>query len=492
MITALPLLHRRLRPFLFRLLLLLGLMALAGGRLEAATPSANLADFDWLTAAIERNYSGWPTKTEGERKAELDALTARLRAQVASGDEADFRQSLKRWLAWFDDGHLQLQWASAPETPPWKTRRRALDEKTALARLNALGTAADPVEGLWLIDDRYRLAVLRRDRSAQIFDAVILSTAAETWTPGEVKAVLTRAADGSYALLYGAGDRTEVALQARLRSNGDVLDVDELGQWRRVQATPEAQKAAERRWPGDAFLLERIDDATLNLRLPSFHASHLDAIRKLIADNAAELERTPQLIIDVRGNGGGSDFTYDPVLPYLYTRPIWRIGVELRVSADNARLRGETARTLESASPEAARLLASESQRMQSASQFFLPREPAVEIVRLDQVLPNPARIAVLIDRAGSSAENFIMDARQSRKVVLMGQENSADVIDYGEMMGMPAPSGRFELHWATTRSLRLPGDPVDPHGIAPDILIPADVEDPVAYAAKELARRAD
>lgn len=492
MLTALLPTHSRLSLFLLLCSLCLGLIALAASPLRAATPSRNLADFDWMTAAIERNYSGWPSKTDGARKAELDALAARLRARVASGGDADFRQSLEQWLAWFDDGHLRLQWAAAPASVPWRTRRRALDEKTARARLNALGPAADPVEGLWLIDDRYRLAVLRRDRSAQVFDAVILSTAAETWTPGEVKAVLTRAADGSYALLYGAGDRTQVPLQGKLRSNGDVLEVDELGQWRRVQADVGAQKAAERRWPGDAFLIERVDDVTLYLRLPSFHASHLDAIRKLIADHAAELARTPQLIIDIRGNGGGSDFTYDPVLPYLYTRPIWRIGVELRVSADNARLRGETARKLESASPEAARLLASESQRMQSASQAFLPREPAVEIVRLDQVLPNPARIAVLVDRAGSSAENFIMDARQSRKVVLMGQENSAGVIDYGEMMGMPAPSSRFELHWATTRSLRLPGDPVDPHGIAPDILIPADIEDPVAYAAKELARRAD
>lgn len=84
------------------------------------------------------------------------------------------------------------------------------------------------------------------------------------------------------------------------------------------------------------------------------------------------------------------------------------------------------------------------------------------------------------------------MDARQSRKVVLMGQENSAGVIDYGQMMGMPAPSGRFELRWATTRSLRLPGDPVDPHGIAPDILIPMNVDDPVLYAAKQLAKSAD
>lgn len=492
MLTPLLLPHSRLRLPVLLISLCLGLVALAASPLRGATPSGNLADFDWVTAAVERNYSGWPSKTEGARKAELDALTAQLRTRVASGDDAVFRQSLEQWLAWFDDGHLRLQWASAPDALPWRTRRRALDEQAARARLNALGGASDPVEGLWLIDDRYRLAVLRRDRSAQVFDAVILSTAAENWTPGEVKAVLTRKADGSYALRYGTGDRTEVPLQGQLRSNGDVLDVGELGLWRRVQPDSAAQKAAERRWPGDAFLLERTDDATLYLRLSSFHASHLDAIRKLIADNAIELARTPQLIIDIRGNGGGSDFTYDPVLPYLYTRPIWRIGVELRVSADNARLRGETARQLESASPEAARLLASESQRMQSVSQAFLPREPAVEIVRFDSVMPNPERIAVLVDRAGSSAENFIMDARQSRKVVLMGQENSAGVIDYGEMMGMPAPSGRFELHWATTRSLRLPGDPVDPHGIAPDVLIPADVEDPVAYAAKALARRAD
>lgn len=445
-----------------------------------------------MTATIERNYAGWPTKTDGQRKAELDQLTAQLRSRVAQGDEAAFRESLQRWLTWFDDGHLQLQWNAAANAPPWRTIRRPIDEGTARSRLKALGAAVSPVEGLWTIDDRYRLAVLRRDRAARTFDAINLATTAETWSPGEVKAVLTRQSDGSFALRYGAGDRTEIALQGHLRGNGDVLEVSELGLWRRVFDDPSRQRAAERRWPGDTFAIERMDPATLYLRLPSFHASHLDTIRKLIADHTAELAATPQLVIDIRGNGGGSDFTYDPVLPYLYTRPIWRIGVELKVSADNARLRGETARDLESASPEAARLLASESARMRTATGTFIAREPQVEIVRLGDVRPNPARIAVLIDRAGSSAENFILDARQSRKVVLMGQENSAGVIDYGEMMGMPAPSGRFVLNWATTRSLRLPGDPVDPHGIAPDVLIPADVEDLVAYAASELARRAD
>jgi hypothetical protein len=81
--------------------------------------------------------------------------------------------------------------------------------------------------------------------------------------------------------------------------------------------------------------------------------------------------------------------------------------------------------------------------------------------VLLDGSLPNSARVAFLSDGIGTSAGNFIIDARQSRKGTLMGQANSAGVIDFGEMMTAPAPSGRFQLAWATTRSLRLPHDPV-------------------------------
>jgi len=69
----------------------------------------------------------------------------------------------------------------------------------------------------------------------------------------------------------------------------------------------------------------------------------------------------------------------------------------------------------------------------------------------------------------------------------LMGQENSAGVIDHGEMMSMEAPSRRFTLAWATTRSLRLPYDPVDPDGIPPDVLIPNDIADPVMWAAQRI-----
>lgn len=435
-------------------------------------------------AKVAENYAGWETKTAGTCRSELDALTVRLRDQVATGDDAAARAAIEQWLAWFEDGHLRLDWAAAEEAPPWAVPARGLSEADARAALARSGADLRPIEGLWAIDDRYRLAVLRREGEAKVFDAVVLSSASETWAPGDVKAVLTERADGSFAIRYGAGDRTEIALRGKLVSRNDVLDIAGLGIWRRIIDDPTEAEAALRRWPGEDFAITRVDADTLYLRLPSFGDADTETVRELIEARAAELAATPQLIIDVRGNGGGSDFVYDPVLPLLYTRPIWRIGVEVKVSADNARLRREAGERLAAVSPQASRTLIEESERMAGTTATFIRREPPVEVVRLAGPLANPARIAVLVDRAGSSAENFIMDARQSRKVTLMGQENSAGVIDYGEMMGSPAPSGRFALLWATTRSLRLPGDPVDPQGIAADVPIPKDVADPVKWAA--------
>lgn len=468
---------------------LLGLLLAASSAGVRAQGNPNLADFDFVVATVEANYAGWPTKTTGSKGEELAALTARLRQSLTPGNDAQLRQAVDIWIAWFDDGHLQAQWNLATSDKQWRAARRLLPEPAAQARLAKLGAARHPVEGIWTIDDRYRLAVLRDDGTPARFLATVLATSAKGWQPGDTKAILTERGDGSFALRYGAGDRTELTLTARLVSRNDVLDLGELGIWRRVHDDPETALAALHRYPGEEFTLVPLGAETLYLRLPSFGASYTDTVRDLIEQNRALLAATPNLIIDVRRNGGGSDFVYDPVLPWIATRPIWRVGVEIRASPLNQRLRREVADQIAATSPDAARALREESDRMEGNPAPFIRREPPVEIVRFAEALPYPARIATLIDGAGSSAENFILDARQSRKVTLMGQENSAGVIDFGEMMAMPAPSGRFQLAWATTRSLRLPDDPVDPDGIAPDVRIPADADDPVASAAAWLSR---
>lgn len=456
-----------------------------------ATPLSrrNLEDFDFVVAKVAENYAGWEAKTAGPCRAELDALTARLRQQVATGDDTAARAAIEQWVAWFNDGHLRIDWTAADErssrTFPLR-RRNAADARATLTRQ---GDRLRLIEGLWAIDDQYELAVVRQDEGANVYYAIVLSSVAETWSPGDVKAVLTERADGSFLVRYGMSDRTEIFARGQLVSRNEVLEIAGLGFWRRKNDDPAEAEAARHRWPDDSFAITRIAADTLYLRLPSFNDAHTQTVRELIEAWAGELAATPHLIIDVRGNGGGSDFVYDPVLPLIYTRPIWRLGVEVRVSPDNERLRREVGERLATVSPDVSRALLEESDRMARTTEPFIRREPPVEVVRLNGPLANPAKVVLLIDRAGSSAENFIIDARQSRKVTLMGQENSAGVIDYGEMMTTAAPSGRFALLWATTRSLRLPGDPVDPHGIAPDVTIPEGVADPVRWASERLRR---
>lgn len=102
-----------------------------------------------------------------------------------------------------------------------------------------------------------------------------------------------------------------------------------------------------------------------------------------------------------------------------------------------------------------------------------------------------PQRVAVLIDNmCGSSCEQFILTVRQSFSVKLVGRSNTTGVIDYSNMRPRGLPSGQRRLMYATSRSNRLPGFPIDGIGISPDIYLPGLA--PADNAADvELVRRA-
>lgn len=82
----------------------------------------------------------------------------------------------------------------------------------------------------------------------------------------------------------------------------------------------------------------------------------------------------------------------------------------------------------------------------------------------------------------GSSCEEFVLAVRQSFKVKLFGQSTYGS-LDYSNLRPHALPSGRRRLMYATSRSLRLPTQPVDVSGIAPDQWLPAPVDEPSARA---------
>lgn len=234
--------------------------------------------------------------------------------------------------------------------------------------------------------------------------------------------------------------------------------------------------------PGPDFAFERLSDETVMLRVPSFSTEYAEQFEALLSTHHDTIISTPNLLIDLRRNSGGSDAMYQRLMSYLYTRPIYSIGVELRASERNlAHLRG----LLEESGGEgdvAAIVRLVIEQAAGSDSDWVSLYERDFTISTYPQVYTYPKRVVVLIEGAGSSGDQFAIDARASRKVTLMGWP-SAGVIDYSNVITATAPSGNFMLAWPMTRSMRLPDESFDNVGVQPDVQFNEDIEDEIGAA---------
>lgn len=225
-----------------------------------------------------------------------------------------------------------------------------------------------------------------------------------------------------------------------------------------------------------------LDDSTAVLRLATLDVRYRPVTDSIIAANRARLLATPFLIVDMRGNPGGCTCVYDSLTPLLYTGPITLQGADMLASADNiAFLRkwvADNPLSREDRDAYRADLRHMAGHRGQLVT---LARDT---VIRRDTVYPMPRRIAVLVDSGcASSCEDFVLEAEQSAKVTVLGTSHTAGALDYGNVHNMPLPGWRV-VRIPSTRDRRLrTGPPLANVGIAPDVLIPAGMSDPVAFA---------
>lgn len=92
----------------------------------------------------------------------------------------------------------------------------------------------------------------------------------------------------------------------------------------------------------------------------------------------------------------------------------------------------------------------------------------------MDTVYSMPRNIGIIINEVNASAaEQFLLFAQQSDKVILFGNANTAGILDYSNITPNPLPSNNYQLWCPMTRSKRLPENPIDNIGITPDVNIP-------------------
>lgn len=246
--------------------------------------------------------------------------------------------------------------------------------------------------------------------------------------------------------------------------------------------TPDSEFTA--REPTDESpTVEALSEQTLLLRLPSFDEQYQQPLAQLLNTHRPLLQRCKNWVIDMRYNGGGSDWTYYSLLPWLNSGEVVSIGTEWLATPLNIQCReaqkDQLART--GGNEEVVAYLATAIERMRQAPSgtFVNPEVEDTNFERCGAVeAQRPSRVAILIGPdCGSSGEEFLLTARQSFAVKLIGQPTYG-ALDISNLVLHDLPESGIKLVHAISRSRRLPDYPVDNIGVLPDIYLPTTDQD--------------
>ena len=217
------------------------------------------------------------------------------------------------------------------------------------------------------------------------------------------------------------------------------------------------------------FMHCRVDEDTYLIRFPSCDLTDAEIAGVRAAVAAYRASGCENLVVDIRGNMGGSDNAYEPLLKLLYDHEGTEDAMEYRVSDIAIAHVREFAGNTERGRRKVARM------ERTPAGEFL--EEGKTYRIHYDSVSLVPRRAALIVDgRVASSGEQLVLEVRaSSRRTTVYGQDNTLGCLDYSncEILYFPRDTARWMIV-PVTRSKRIPaGRGIDREGIAPDVRIP-------------------
>jgi hypothetical protein len=422
-----------------------------------------------LNQMLKEDYPGWDDKTNNERFQQFhDSLYQALRNEK---DPFLCYRKLNALILFLKDRHLSLGINPSPEIN--KSIRQFYSNIKEEVSPVPDDSFSDPIKGLWELKGGGTFYRIRFTGNKQMgYSGVIVQSDSLYWFPGQVKVFVNRTQDANqYIGKTFLRDHTAADVAVRVLAP-NILDFGAYGIWQRVGDSLQDLESKKAIWERQQVAAKQIGKNTLYLKVPSFDLPFFEPVKKVV-DSLKRTALPANMIIDLRDNGGGSILVSNMLLDYVYTGPIKMAGSAFKTSERNIKdqealvsnkLINNKFDTVEFKERIA---------KYRAAPNSLFTTDEDYEIT-MDSVYVFPNRVYILMNRfSGSATELFILQARQSGKVTLVG-ENTRGAIDYTNL-GSPhqLPCSFFYYRVPMFRNSSVNTDPIDGTGIPPGISVP-------------------
>ncbi len=460
--------------------ILIILITLLINKFAISQSSDCLKDFDFLVKKIEADYPGYNDKVTDTNRSQLMLLEKEIRKKITMHPDS-CGYYYNDYTEFFKDHHLRVSRIrkennQQPEIMDVSTYGKNI--YTNVDSLQQISKNATGIEGVWEGFGQDFFVI----RDGLKYVGVVVNS--QDWKSGQILYEFEPINDTVFdvinyslvkdskiykrkASLHLTGKVLEMHNDTRFvrKSDSDIMDKSVLDSY--VPIFPNGRNT----YPVALYL----DDSTYYLRIPSFYNN---TGNEFVLKHWNEIASRPNLIIDIRNNGGGQDNFYEELAKLIYTKSYESKGVEWYASKGNIKNFEDAMKNGEiNNGEEGMKWTKALVDVMKNNVGGYVTHPYSANdnyMVQDDTVYSMPRNVGIIINEGNaSSAEQFLLAAKQSEKVILFGNRNTAGVLDYSNITPNSLPSNNYQLWCPMTRSKRLPENPIDNIGIAPNVIIP-------------------
>jgi hypothetical protein len=431
-----------------------------------------------LITKVENEYPGFSVKTI--ERLPYEELKQRLKYEAPKTDDGGCEKVLKKYTDFFKDPHLWVGSNGSPFSSGNGNPAESIVVNIPDFR-SKIKFTGDALEGVWSTEG-YKIGIKKGAENG--YTGFIIEAESALWKAGNIKFKLFSDGSFEYLLLNRAKRKGRYSIYKE-----GILFLDAVGM-ALVREIPSpvvsATRVEEKLNELAGFYFKKLSGRTSILKLPSFEYQNLGKIDELISRNHAVIEESENLIIDVRGNPGGTTDAYQKLLPYISGKSIRNTGTEFLATQTYIENLQAYKKTLDKNAP--TNEIDKKIERLRGNLGKFVNFSDSGKPIYLEDVAQaskSPKHVIILADKGtGSAAEYFLFIAKQSKKVKLLGTP-SYGALDYGNAYMVDFGCLGYQLFMPTYRAMRLPDYPIDNIGIQPDIYMDSSVEDWVEFALR-------